>query len=743
MKTSYFRRRFNIASKPGRLIMALLAVAALGGAYYLMHEGLNQLSQARQLERLPETPIGALAGGPYAIAGKVSDRSSTVTTPYSTQKAVYVRYKLEEEYRDSDGDRHVRTLDSGEWGGPFVLEDDSGSVSIDTDFPESGIEWHLKRSYYREVGDRMYSEWALVPGDHARVVGRYQPTDREFVFRDLSRFSLPPMVSSQSLEVDGGDRLFGAAIRISIATGLLALGLALTLTALNIHRFWIYVITLSVVVTGGLSTLGIARLNAEWSAIASLYETRFDALESSRQNPLLLADVAALEQLIRRSTSGWLDQWMFQRVVENRLPVPPLDDNTAAMAQQIVERQPHGHYQHSWISWALTLASFILAIALLYLAIRAVQFKRLMEAVPTSSTRGLSFGLSELKGMVDTDDAFPPLRDPLTDQKCIAFDYKVEERRGSGKDEKWHTIEHTSECVPFWLEDSEGQVLIQPEGADIEYPRIHSETRGDRRYTVRFLDTLINVYCIGFAGLDRDRPDHLTIQQDDGTPFLISANKEDDIILDRGARGFVGVALSLGLFLFAATALMASDGNFSPDNLILSALTVPVVLCLYIGILHYNDIIFLKNRVERARANIDTILQQRHDLWPNLEKAVKGYLAHEKKLLEAIGRLRSADPSALGAQGKTDQLIGFEQQVTAALQARIENYPDLKGNTVVQQFMAMMAETENYLALLRNSYTESAKIYNTRIQSLPDIILAKLFRFKSAPPGLGARISRD
>lgn len=46
--------------------------------------------------------------------------------------------------------------------------------------------------------------------------------------------------------------------------------------------------------------------------------------------------------------------------------------------------------------------------------------------------------------------------------------------------------------------------------------------------------------------------------------------------------------------------------------------------------------------------------------------------------------------------------------------------------------MSIMAETENYLSLLRNSYTESAMIYNTRIQSFPDVILAKLFRFGEA-----------
>lgn len=403
------------------------------------------------------------------------------------------------------------------------------------------------------------------------------------------------------------------------------------------------------------------------------------------------------------------------------------------MAQSIVANQPEGRYQHAWTSRGFAAASVIAALLLLWLSIRTVKFKRLIEAVPTSTTRGLSFGLSELKAMVDVDDEHPPLRDPLKNEKCVAFDYKVEEKRGSGKNAKWRVIEHRQESVPFWLEDSEGKVLVQPDGAKIEYPQYHSEREGDLRYTVRFLDTFVNVYCLGFAGLDRDQPDRLTIQKDEGSPFLISGNEEEDIVLDRGARGFAGIALTLGLFLFATTALFAADGGFSPDNLVLSALTVPIVLLTYTGILHYNDIVFLKNRVDRAAANIDTILQQRHDLWPNLEKVVKASLSHEKELLKAIAKLRSADPVEMSAKGHADKLIQFEKKVTNALQARIEGYPDLKNNEVVQKFMSIMAETENYLSLLRNSFTESAMIYNTRIQSFPDVILAKLFRFREAP----------
>ena len=82
--------RFNIASIPGRIITAIIAVACLAGSYYAMTTGLSQLTEARQLERLPEMPVGALTTGPYVIAGKVTDQLGTLETPYSNTEAVTI-----------------------------------------------------------------------------------------------------------------------------------------------------------------------------------------------------------------------------------------------------------------------------------------------------------------------------------------------------------------------------------------------------------------------------------------------------------------------------------------------------------------------------------------------------------------------------------------------------------------------------------------------------------------------------
>ncbi|MDO3720595.1 LemA family protein [Marinobacter sp. chi1] len=716
-----------------RLFPAFFGLVALVGAYLLMQNGLSQLAEARQMERLPYTPLAGVTRGAYMVSGQVEDAGSTVKTPYTGTPAVYFRYALEEEYWDSDGDRRTRTLDSGQQAVPFLMRDNTNSITITPD-SASDIQWRIKRSFQRREGDRIYSEWALSPGDTVNVLGRYDSANQQLVFSSLEPFNLSPQISSRPFDIAGGDRLLDVAIRVSAATGLLALGVALLLTFARVHRFWVFVVTMLVAVTGTLSVMGAAKLSKEWSSVTTLYQARQQGAQAAPDNLPARADVAALKQLIQRNTSGWLDNWMYQRTTASSSTEVALDAATQALTQQLVQSKPQTRYQHTWIGWGLSVAAAVAALLLLIAAIRKVKFKRLIEAVPNSSTAGLSYGLAEVEGAVTPHETFGTLTAPLRNEPCVAFNYRIEENRGSDKDNQWRTIEHQHEHLPFWLEDTYGRALIDPDGAKIAFPERHSETRGNQRHTVRLLPPGSRLFCLGFAGLSHEHPERLTLQADKDSPFLLSAKTEAEIVESSGSKGFLITAVALALALFSATSLLAADGNFSPGNLLAAAVVVPAMLCLYLGILHYNDMIFLKRRVDRAEANIDTILQQRYDLWPSLETAVKALLAHEKHLQKTLASLRAANPSDLAGTQQTGNRLAREKQFTAALQARIEDYPDLKSHPVVSRFMDIMAETENYLALLRNSQTDSATLYNTRIQSFPDLILARLFGFREVSP---------
>ena len=125
----------------------------------------------------------------------------------------------------------------------------------------------------------------------------------------------------------------------------------------------------------------------------------------------------------------------------------------------------------------------------------------------------------------------------------------------------------------------------------------------------------------------------------------------------------------------------------------------------------YNLLVQGKNKVKNAFAQIDTQLQRRFDLIPNLVEVVKGYAAHEKELLENVTKART---SYVNASSNADK-IAAENQLTSTLKtlfAVAENYPDLKANTNSRQF-----------------YNDTVTRYNNSLAVFPNNIVAGMFHF--------------
>ncbi|MEY2569486.1 MAG: LemA protein [Actinomycetota bacterium] len=157
-------------------------------------------------------------------------------------------------------------------------------------------------------------------------------------------------------------------------------------------------------------------------------------------------------------------------------------------------------------------------------------------------------------------------------------------------------------------------------------------------------------------------------------------------------------------------------------------LGVVVLLVLY-GILQYNGLVRLRNRIESAWSQIDVQLQRRYDLIPNLVETVKGYASHEKGVFESVTEARA---HAMNAQGPAQQAQA-ENAITGALKslfAVAEAYPDLKAN---QNFLALQEElsgTEGKIAYARQFYNDTVQSYNTKIQTFPSNLVAGPFGFK-------------
>ncbi|HYI03578.1 MAG TPA: LemA family protein [Reyranella sp.] len=151
-------------------------------------------------------------------------------------------------------------------------------------------------------------------------------------------------------------------------------------------------------------------------------------------------------------------------------------------------------------------------------------------------------------------------------------------------------------------------------------------------------------------------------------------------------------------------------------------LAIVVAVVLY-GIVTYNGLVSLRQRVSQAFADIDVQLKQRHDLIPNLIETVKGYAAHERGTLDAVVQARDA---ALTAHGPAQQAAaeGALSGALGRLLALSEAYPDLKANTNFQQLQSELTDVENKLAAARRFFNNAVSEYNASIQAFPAVLFA-------------------
>ena len=150
---------------------------------------------------------------------------------------------------------------------------------------------------------------------------------------------------------------------------------------------------------------------------------------------------------------------------------------------------------------------------------------------------------------------------------------------------------------------------------------------------------------------------------------------------------------------------------------------VSVFLAVFYAFSIYNGLVSLRNNIEKAWANIDVLLKQRHDEIPKLIKACESYMKFEKDTLAKIVELRGAAQGATGVARRAEA----EGQLGAGLRrlfAVAENYPELKSQASFQQLQGRISDLESQLADRREFYNESVNNYNIRIQSLPDSFVA-------------------
>ena len=162
----------------------------------------------------------------------------------------------------------------------------------------------------------------------------------------------------------------------------------------------------------------------------------------------------------------------------------------------------------------------------------------------------------------------------------------------------------------------------------------------------------------------------------------------------------------------------------------LIALGVVGVLLLFV-VMIYNRLVRLRNAVTNAWATIETQLQRRFDLIPNLVETVKGYMTHERTVLENVTKARTAFLNAGDVKGQAEA----ENMMAGALKtlfAVSENYPDLKASQNFMMLQEELAGTENKISYARQRYNNTVMDYNNALQVFPNNLFAGVFNFKPA-----------
>ena len=146
----------------------------------------------------------------------------------------------------------------------------------------------------------------------------------------------------------------------------------------------------------------------------------------------------------------------------------------------------------------------------------------------------------------------------------------------------------------------------------------------------------------------------------------------------------------------------------------------------FIVIASYNAVMALRQRIDKAWANVDVVLKQRHDQLPALVAAVRGQLAFEQDTLTAVARARAAYSPI---EPIPDQAVHAAATTSAvrSLLAVVETYPELRSQQNVLDLQDEIERLEGMIADRRELYNDQVYRYNTRISTLPTVVLAWVF----------------
>ncbi len=739
----------------------LLGVGGIGG-WWLTTSAFDRLVELRQLERAPQARAGAVLPGEVLVNAVAAVHERTLTSPHTSTPSLYYRYTHDRRRRNSDGDTVWDNIKDERRAIDFALEDHTGRAIVRTG--AGSIDWSVRESFETMQGNDRYREYRIEPGQYLVVFARGEIEGNQPVLTFDEPGGYSPLVSNYTREEEQSS--FGAAALFRLWGGLTLLALAVlgaTLLA-GVHRVLANLTMLTVVIIAVLVQLSLAMMQRDLTSALTQYRTQaeraaelaaqmledagqersiwlggldFHTLGLDQQTAVRLREMrlslhlafARLDRQLQATPERWLSAAWGTAVPAPPPPLAQVDASELAARTAAIEPT---RLLGRW-AWALAALALVLTALGSWFGYRQVRHKRLIENVPTAASIAVSAGLAETTGRIELLGEGEALAAPLTGTPCIWYRYVVQEKRRSGNKTRWVTITDETQGTRFDCEDDEGRLRVDPEDAEVLSDHREHRREGRRRHTETTLRLGDPLYAIGDAVVDRDQPDRLLMRkgEDADEPFILSNRSEASVMLSKGRRGLLILNLAFSALLLTMLITFGITGGFAPTDFLLSALTAPVYLITMMLFMHYNDLVYLKERARRNWANIEVSLRKRRNVVSGIERVVKRYLEHERDLLEAVTRMRT---SLATAERDVTSLAGYIEQETQTgnrLVAAMEAYPDLKGDELMSRFMTILTTLETEIALLRKGYNDAVELFNTRIASVPDVVFARRFGFEA------------
>ena len=725
----------------------------------------DHLRDMRIIARIPESKVNWVIEGEVQLNGQAKSTGTRLKSPKTKTNCLYYRYHVEREEKDSEGDTTWVTVKDERKAVDFLLRDaDHGHILLRAKLGRPRIDFTVYRDFRIRSGKMRYTEYRIEEGTPLFIFGYAKPVGKgsfQVDFRTDGLY-LPIISEGGSAVEERRSKAFQSVLFCFCSVLLISMSAVFVCFLGGIHRVLAFLVLVSAGLGASLVWYAMNMMHNDLVASrdrALLHEERavqvFTEMTGGDRRDFL-HDPQAFNASLRHRSPKEADRLHGIRQslassirrtneIRNRFPekllaplwgvrrleeLEPLQDPPVqAGGTEEIPRVPLNPF-----TLIMTIVvAFVLGLFGLRSGFRKIKTKRYIENIPTSPTAGLAYGPGELTGTVEIPQGQPPLSTPIEGSPAVYYHYVVKERRGSGKKAKWVTITNRKQSMDFLCRDAEGTITINPEDAEIYTKHSRSKSRGRRLYIETWLEVGDPLYALGTAALDTEQMDHLVLQKSKDFPLLLANLPERQVLLRKSRAAILTTNLGFNGLILLVLAIFASIGSYAATDYLFAALVAPAFCVFMMVALMFNDLVFLRERVKRAWANIQVSLKKRADLVPTLLEVVQAYGLHEKEIQETLAQLRT-DSSHTDRMdhAQAGEFMAREAAVVNHLLAVREGYPDLKANTLTEDLMRRIVGLENEVALMRNGYNDSVERHNTKIRHIPEVLLAKAFNFKPA-----------